>query len=132
MAGRSNELNTETPKVPADGAEHIGVRLAGIATASAHLAQPQRTAKELAELVIQSSAETNLFLSRFSQYQLVAPTGCHPMVTGLCYGTLRTSFDAGSTKDATAKIKRDRSSNRTCNRMGRAHGHTGITTIGTL
>ena len=50
VTGRCDERDAESPDVPPHGGEDVGVRLARIAAAGAHLAQPQRPAEQPAQL----------------------------------------------------------------------------------
>ena len=57
MAGRGDELNAEAAEVPANGSEHVGIGLAGVAAAGTDLAEAQRTSEELAQLFVEGGGE---------------------------------------------------------------------------
>jgi hypothetical protein len=132
MARRGDELNSETTEIPSDCAQHIGVSLAGAASAGTYLAQAQRPAKELAKLLVQGFGEADLFVTRFAQHEVFAAPRGHAMVAGLRDGFLRTNLHAGGAKDATTEIKCDRFAGRARDGLGRADGHASIAAVGAL
>ena len=66
MARRGDKLDAEAPEIPADGAEHVGIGLAGVAAAGADLAQAQRAAEQLAQLGVEGGGKPDLLVAGFT------------------------------------------------------------------
>ena len=103
MTRRGDELDSEPPQIPADGAEHVRVGLAGVAAAGAHLPQPQRAAKKFFQFLVQRGGEAHFFFARFAEQQIFAPAHRHAMIAGLRDGLGRTDFDARGAENAFAQ-----------------------------
>ena len=107
VARRGDELDAEAAEIPADGAEHVGVGLAGVAAAGADLPQPQRAAEELAQFFVERGGQADLFLARLAEQEVFAAAHGHAMVAGLGDGPGGTGLDARGAEDAAAQIERD-------------------------
>ena len=109
VARRGHELDAEAAEIPADRAEHVGVGLAGVAAAGAHLPQPQRAAEELAQLLVERGGEADLLLARRRRAR-----GPRARRTAMRWSPVcvmapgRARLDARGAEDAAAEIERDR------------------------
>src|SRR2546430_2115632 len=57
MARGGDELYAEAPEVPANGVQHVHIRLTSIAPTSADFPQFERTAKRLHELLVERGSQ---------------------------------------------------------------------------
>src|SRR5690606_14886152 len=98
VPGRSDELDPEPPDVPADGVEHVEIRLGGAVAAGAHLPQAERAPEEPAEFFVQGGGQADLFLTGSPEHEVFPPPRRRAVVAGPGNGAVFASIDAGITK----------------------------------
>jgi hypothetical protein len=126
VTGRGDELNSETAEIPSDSAQHVGVGFAGTTPAGADLAQTERTAKEFAQFLVQSSGQADLFAAGFTEHEVFTAADGHAVVAGLGDGARRTGFHTSGAKEAASKVEGHRFAGVARNGLGRADGHASV------
>jgi hypothetical protein len=132
VARRRDKLDAEPAQIPADGAEDVHVRLAGVAAARAHLPQPQRAAEKLFQLFIQRDCKTQFLPAGFAEQQIFAPPNRHLMIACLRDGFSGARLDAGGAEDTFAQIERDGFARLAGDGLRGADRNAGIAAFGTF
>jgi hypothetical protein len=88
LTRRCNELDSESSQVPADRAEDIHVRLAGIATAALTRRRRSDRPKKNSQFLVRAAVWRSSISRRFAEQQIFAPPHRHLMIDGLrdCFG----------------------------------------------
>lgn len=124
---RGNELDAEPREIENNRAQHVEIRLAGVASPGTHLAELERPSKKSKSLRIQRFRKSNLISIAL---QIITAPGSETVIMSERNCTTRASLLALWAEEASSEIDRE-----TCigaDRLCGTHVHAGVAALGTL